>query len=165
MTFLYHINVTIHVLAAMIWLGGMFFLALVGGPVLRRVEPASLRAELFQKLGIRFRAVGWIAIGALLVTGVLNLGFRGLLDADVLGSESFWRGRYGQALGSKLALVALMMSLAAVHDFALGPRASRLAPGSPEALAARRSAAWLARVNALLGMVLLFVAVRLARGG
>jgi putative copper export protein len=165
MTTLYHINVTLHVLAAMVWLGGMLFLALVGAPVLRRVEPASLRAVLFQKLGVRFRAVGWMAIGALLVTGVFNLGFRGLLDADILGSASFWRGRFGQVLGWKLALVMLMVSLAAVHDFALGPRASRLAPGSPEALAARVSAARLARVNALLGLALLFVAVRLARGG
>jgi hypothetical protein len=38
-------------------------------------------------------------------------------------------------------------------------------PGSPEALAARRRAAWLARINAGLGVVLVVVAVRLARGG
>src|SRR5690554_4486628 len=48
---LYHLNVTLHVLAALLWLGGMFFLAVVGAPVLRKVEPAALRARLFQELG------------------------------------------------------------------------------------------------------------------
>jgi putative copper export protein len=165
MTSLYFVSVTLHLLAAMLWLGGMFFLAVVGAPVLRRVEPASLRSELFHRLGLRFRAVGWIAIGALIVTGIANLGFLGLLDAETLGSASFWQGRYGRALAWKLAIVVAMVSLAAMHDFALGPRASRHAPGSPEAVTARRRVVWLARLNAGLGVALVAVAVRLARGG
>lgn len=143
----------------------MFFLAVVGAPVLRRVEPPPLRAELFRRLGARFRAVGWIAIGVLLVTGLANLGLRGVLDGETLGSASFWQGRYGRALGWKLALVTAMIALAAAHDFVLGPRAARLAPGSPKALAARRRAAWIARLNAGLGVALVAVAARLARGG
>src|SRR5690606_8596520 len=83
MTGLYLTSVTIHVLAALLWLGGMFFLAAVGAPVLRKVEPPSLRAELFQKLGEQFRRVGWAAIGVLIVTGIINLYFRGLLRAEV----------------------------------------------------------------------------------
>jgi uncharacterized membrane protein len=74
----YFVSVTIHVLAAMLWLGGLLFLAAVGAPVLRRVEPASLRAELFERLGTQFRNVGWVAIAVLVVTGVANLYFRGL---------------------------------------------------------------------------------------
>jgi uncharacterized membrane protein len=76
---LYWISVSLHVLAALFWLGGMFFLALVGAPLLRKVEPASLRAELFRDLGARFRLAGWIAIAVLLTTGLLNLQLRGLL--------------------------------------------------------------------------------------
>lgn len=165
MRFLYLTSVTIHLLAAMLWLGGTFFLAIVGAPVLRRVEPAELRSELFRRLGTRFRAVGWIAIAVLVATGIANLAFRGMLNLETLGSAAFWQRPYGQALAWKLALVAAMVALAAVHDFVLGPRASRHARGSPEAGAARRSAAWLARANALLGVALVAVAVRLARGG
>jgi uncharacterized membrane protein len=165
LTGLYLASVTIHLLAAMLWLGGTFFLAAVGAPVLRRVEPPALRADLFRRLGARFRVVGWFAIGILLATGVLNLSLRGLLDADMLTDAAFWGGPYGRILGWKLALVAAMTSLSAVHDFVLGPRASRLAPDSPEALAARRRAAWLARINAALGVALVAVAVRLVRGG
>jgi uncharacterized membrane protein len=54
----YYLNVTIHVLAAMLWLGGMFFLGVVGAPVLRAIDPPPLRQRLFQELGTRFRRVG-----------------------------------------------------------------------------------------------------------
>ncbi|HET8656840.1 MAG TPA: DUF4149 domain-containing protein [Longimicrobiaceae bacterium] len=162
---LYYLNVTIHVLAAILWLGGMFFLAAVGAPVLRAIEPPALRAQIFRRLGEQFRAVGWGAIAVLVVTGVLNLYFRGLLRADVLGDAAFWRTRLGHALGWKLAAVATMIAISAVHDFVLGPAASRLRPGSPESLRARRRAAWMARANAVVGVILVIAAVRLARGG
>lgn len=149
----------------MLWLGGMFFLALVGAPVLRRVEPAPLRADLFRRLGARFRAVGWVAIAVLIATGALNLELRGMLNGETLGDPSFWSRPYGRTLGWKLTLVAAMVILSALHDFVLGPRASRLAPGSPAALSARRRVAWLARMNAALGVALVAVAIRLSRGG
>ena len=163
MSGLYLLNVTLHVFAALLWLGGMFFLAAVGAPVLRAVEPATLRAELFRRLGERFRTAGWIAIAVLLVTGVLNLHFSTALYR--MGDAVFWSSRYGHALAWKLAAVTVMVSVSAVHDFIQGPRASRLVPGSPEALRARTRAAWMARVNALVGIVLVVAAVRLARGG
>jgi copper resistance protein D len=161
----YHLSVTLHVLAAMLWLGGMFFLAAVGAPVLRKIEPASLRAQLFQALGEQFRTVGWIAIGVLLVTGVLNLHFRGVLNVEVWTNADFWASRYGIALAWKLATVVVMIAISAIHDFIHGPKAGRMTPGSPEALAMRSTAAWMARVNAVVGIVLVIAAVRLARGG
>lgn len=159
----YYINVTIHVLAAMVWLGGMFFLGLVGAPVLRTIEPPPLRQKLFQDLGARFRAIGWWAIAVLVVTGVLNVYFRGWLHASVLGSADFWRHGAGVALAVKLCAVLLMLSISAVHDFVHGPRAGLAPPGSPEAMRFRKRAALFARVNALLGVVLVVAAVRLAR--
>lgn len=161
---LYFLNVTIHLLAAMFWLGGMFFLAVVGAPSLRELEP-GLRATLFQRLGERFRTAGWIAIAILVVTGLFNLRFRGVLTWTVLGSADFWSTAYGHTLAWKLSAVAVMIVVSAVHDFWLGPRASRWQAGSPEALRARRRASWLARVNALAGVVVVVEAVRLARGG
>lgn len=162
---LYFINVTIHVFAALLWLGGMFFLAAVGAPVLRRVEPPALRAELFRKLGAQFRLVGWIAIAVLLVTGTFNLYFRGLLSMSVLASGAFWRSPYGIALAWKLAAVTGMLVVQSIHDFITGPAASRLQPGSTEMLRARRHAALLARLSAVLGIIVVIAAVRLARGG
>src|SRR5687768_5969953 len=101
----YYLNVTVHVLAALLWLGGIFFLGLVGAPVLRAVQPPALRAELFRSMGERFRLVGWLAILVLLVTGVLNLQFRGLLSTATLGGRAFWATPYGGVLAWKLAAV------------------------------------------------------------
>jgi uncharacterized membrane protein len=165
MTSFYYVIVTAHVLAALLWLGGMFFLAVVGAPVLRSIDAPALRQELFRRLGSHFRTVGWASIAVLVTTGVLILGARGVLRLEVLTSADFWSTTWGHRLAWKLALVALMLSIQAVHDFAHGPAASRLEPGSPEALRMRRWASWMARLNALLGVAVVYVAVRLARGG
>jgi uncharacterized membrane protein len=163
---LYYFNVTIHLLAAMLWLGGMFFLGVVGAPLLRAIEPLDLRQRLFHRIGERFRTVGWFAIAVLLVTGTFNLHFRGLLHWDgILGSKSFWKTSIGMTLAVKLLCVTIMISVSAVHDFIQGPRAARAAPGSPEATRFRHRAALLARVNAIFGVLLVAAAVRLARGG
>jgi copper resistance protein D len=163
---LYLASVTVHLLAAMFWLGGMFFFGVVGAPELRRLEPPELRQRVFHGLGMRFRALGWWAIAILVATGVLNLRFRGWLAWDgVLSSPAFWATAAGRALAWKLGMVATMLVVSIVHDFVLGPRAGRVAPGSPEAIALRRRAAWAARLNALAGVALVLAAVRLARGG
>ncbi|HEX9565134.1 MAG TPA: DUF4149 domain-containing protein [Gemmatimonadaceae bacterium] len=161
----YLINVTVHVFAAIFWLGGIFFLGIVGAPVLRAVEPPSLRQRLFSEIGTRFRTAGWIAIAVLIATGLLNLRFRGWLRwNDVLGSDTFWATNTGHMLALKLATVTIMVGVGAVHDFALGPAASRAEAGSEHATHLRRRAAWLARINAMTGVILVIAAVRLTRG-
>jgi len=159
---LYFLNVTLHVLAALFWLGGMFFLGLVGAPALRQLE-APLRARLFLDIGLRFRTAGWIAITVLVVTGIGNLHFRGLLTGGALRDAGFWASGYGQALGIKVTGVLLMIALGAVHDFSIGPASGRAVPGSPEAERLRRKAAWMARLNALLGLIVVAAAVRISR--
>lgn len=165
MSWPYFLNVSLHLLAALLWLGGMFFLAAVGAPVLRSVEPASRRAELFGALGARFRSWGWGAIVVLVVTGVGNLHFRGVLTTSALGSADFWAAPFGRALAWKLGAVAAMLVVSAVHDFWLGPAAGAAGRWDPRAERMRRAASWLARANAALGIVVVLAAVRLARGG
>lgn len=162
---LYHLNLTVHVLAALLWLGGMFFLAVVGAPVLRRTEPPELRARLFRDLGVAFRRVGWPAIAVLVVTGFGNLHFRGALRYEVLTAGAFWGSAFGTALAWKLGSVTAMIVTSALHDFWLGPRASGAGRGSEGADRRRRWAAWLARANAVLGVIVVVAAVRLSTGG
>ena len=165
MSALYYANVTVHVLAAMLWLGGMFFLGVVGAPVLRALEPPALRQRVFHDLGLRFRTVGWIAIAVLVVTGVLNLYFRGWLRWDgVLDVPAFWTTRTSRALAWKLGSVFAMVVVSTVHDFVIGPAAGRATAGSPAALRLRRRAALFARINAVIGLIIVVAAVRLARG-
>lgn len=155
---LYHSLIFLHVLAALFWLGGMFFLAAVGAPVLRKVEPPELRARLFHDLGVAFRRSGWPAIGVLLFTGIWILHLRGVLRWEVLGDPSWWGTSYGRALLWKLLMVVVMIVVSAVHDFVVGPMAAR---GDK----VRRWAALLARGNAVAGLILVYWATRLARGG
>jgi copper resistance protein D len=148
----YWAAVTLHILAAFAWLGGMLFLGVVGAPVLRSVEPPALRQRLFQQLGLRFRTVGWAAIAVLVATGIVNLYYRGWLHwSGALGEPAFWRTGVGHALAVKVGAVAVMIVVSALHDFVLGPAAGRAAPGTPRAIALRRRAALLARANALVG--------------
>jgi len=162
----YYAVVTIHVLTALFWLGGMSFIAIIGAPLLRSVQPPELRQRLFRDLGLRFRTAGWIAIAILIVTGVINLHYRGWLQWDgVWASPAFWHSGVGHSLACKLIAVTAMVAVSAVHDFILGPAAGRQTPGSPRAIAFRRHAAHLARANAVLGIIIVIAAVRLARGG
>lgn len=161
----YYVNVTIHILAAMLWLGGMFFLGLVGAPVLRGIEPPALRQQLFDQFGRRFRTLGWITVAIAVITGIENLRWRGWLHwHGVFDSPQFWSSRVGIALALKLIFTTLMLAVEAYHDFVIGPQAGSFAPGSPEALAHRRKAALLARFAGISGLVLVCAAVVLARG-
>lgn len=159
----YTIAVYLHLLAALLWLGGMFFLALVGAPVLRTMEPPELRTRLFHELGLRFRTVGWGAIAVLLATGVLILQQRGVLSWAVLVSAEFWSTPFGRALAWKLVTVAVMVAVSALHDFVFGPRAGLA--GAEHREQHRRRALLLARLNGAAGLFLVFWAMRLARGG
>ena len=76
-----------------------------------------------------------------------------------------WGSALGHALAWKMSLVVMMVIVQGVHDFWLGPAAGRATPGSKGARALRVRAAWLARINALFGLLLVYFAVRVARGG
>jgi copper resistance protein D len=134
-----------HVLAAITWIGGMLFIALVLVPVTRRLEDPTVRTRLVQETGRRFRTIGWIALTVLVVTGLLNLWSH----PDLLSSAR---------LHWKLGLVGLALILSAFHDFVLGPRAG--APGADPS--ARVRASWVARVNVLVVLVVVLLGLSLA---
>lgn len=167
MRWLYLFSVWLHVLAATLWVGGMVFLVVVVIPVTRRPEVSALRAHLVHSIGVRFRWVGWASLSVLLATGTFNLAYRGI-GRDDLVSAGFWSGPFGRILALKLVLVATVLILSGVHDFVLGPRATALwreRPDSAEAARMRRRAGWIGRIELLLGLVILALAVMLVRGG
>ncbi len=134
----------LHVLAAMIWIGGMLFVVLVLVPVVRGQADPSMRARLFHETGVRFRTVGWAALLVLLATGLANLWLRPYL----LTLPRFqW----------KLGLVVAALLLSVFHDFVLGPRAG--APGADPRM--RVWASWLARVNVVVVLVVVILGLAL----
>ncbi len=168
MTVIYTLSVWLHILAASVWVGGMGFLVLVIVPQLR-ASPGNLpgNAALVHTLAMRFRKVGWGALWVLLLTGLINMAFRGLLTIDLF-TPAGWENPIIRAMGVKLALVAAMMGWSAWHDYRVGPRATAVmqaAPDSARAMQMRRTAGRMGRITALLSLIIVWVAVRLVRGG
>ncbi len=162
---LYILSVCLHILAAITWIGGMFFLVLVVVPWLRRGDRATAAAML-RDTGSRFRNVGWICFGILAVTGTFNLWVRGVRLENFTQPE-WLASPFGKAVSLKLAAFVLVLIVSAVHDFAVGPRATvaiERAPHSAEAQRFRRQASLLGRLNALLAIVLVVLAVMIVRG-
>lgn len=160
---LYRFSVWLHLVAASVWVGGIFFFALVLVPVLRRARGAA-SADLVRSLGTRFRQVGWTSIAVLVVTGTINLVFR--YPTDDLASDAFWLSPFGRIVFAKLVLVSAMILVSVIHDV-LGARAvaaEKLDPGSPGAKRLRAWSSWLGRLDALLVLGILFAAVLLVRG-
>lgn len=165
--FLYLVSVWLHLVASLLWAGGMLFLVLVLVPLLRTPALRPQAIALVQAVGLRFRAVGWASLLILVATGLVNAAFRGG-TAGALVDATWWATPFGRLLAHKLALVALILVLSAVHDFGVGPRAAVLLredPGSPRARAWRSAASWMGRLNLLLALAVLAIAVALVRGG
>lgn len=165
MRLFYLISVWLHIVAAATWLGGIIFLVLVVVPALRRSDRATT-AALMRDSGRRFRAVGWTCFGLLAGTGTFNLWFRGVRLGDLF-DVTWSASAFGRVLWAKLAVFALVLVLSAVHDFVLGPRASRAlmhAADGAQAERLRRAASWLGRLTGLLALALFAIAVLLVRG-
>lgn len=63
--------VWIHLLAAVVWVGGMVFLSVVLVPVMKRDGGFARHVVLFRTIAYRFRAVVWGAMGILVLTGLV----------------------------------------------------------------------------------------------
>ncbi len=162
----YLLSVWLHILAAAVWIGGMAFLALVLVPLVRRPEHRSAAVSIVRWTGVRFRPVGWVALGLLVLSGVFQLAYRGFGWADAVGGR-LWAGPFGRILAVKLGLVAAVVVLSAVHDFVIGPRATAVwqqKPDAPEARRLRRAASWIGRLNLLLALSIVAFGVMLVRG-
>ncbi|WP_027611505.1 copper homeostasis membrane protein CopD [Pseudomonas sp. URIL14HWK12:I6] len=136
----------LHLLAAGAWLGGMLALVLLarGG-----VDEARIR--LLAAAVKRFEWIGAAIVLTLSVSGVVNYLFivRPRLDEVLLGT-------YGMLLAIKVLLFAVMLVLAALNRFHLGPALERSLRDGQHVIAAhalRRS------VLLELGMALLIVAL------
>jgi uncharacterized membrane protein len=157
---MYLVLVSLHALAAIVWVGGMLFLSLVLAPIVRSRKAAPEFMALFRSAALRFRIVAWAAIGALLLTGPILLLQRGIS----LAAPSSWP----HIVQLKLGLVGVLIILTLLHDLVLGPRVSR-AVAIPESSRTDwdhlivRTARWLPRVSLILAMAVVVVAVVLAR--
>lgn len=152
--------VWVHLLGAIVWIGGMIFLSFILVPVFKRGSFGADRRMLFQTLARRFRVAVWLSIIALLTTGPVLLVSRTghLLDPSKWPFE----------LLLKLVLVAVLIGFTAMHDFWLGPMVGRIrressgTPSTGDQVLISLSA-WVARLMLLLALAIVYLGLVVAR--
>jgi len=161
----YLLSVWLHLLGAIVWIGGMLFLVMIVVPYLRTGDRLQA-AMLMRATGRRFRNVAWGTFALLFATGLFNLWMRGVRPGDFLRAD-WLASPFGHAVVLKLLLFALVIAISAVHDFHYGPRATAAAQHDPrgaEAERLRRVASYLGRINVLAALLLVALGVVLVRG-
>ena len=108
----------IHLLAAGIWIGGIFILTTVFFPVLRKLDPHQRRQVLIVALP-RFSLLAIVAWAALGLTGF----YAGWLQVGNL--HALTTTPYGQSLIVKLILLAVALTIAAINLLVIERQISR----------------------------------------
>lgn len=153
----YFISVFLHIIMAAFWIGGMLFLPLV---ILPGIKNHPDRVALLYKTGITFRFYGWIALGTLLITGLINAYLRGMPFTWAYFTSS----NYGRLVGYKLLLFVAILLVSAVHDFYIGRRAIEDMQNNPDP-GMRRIASWSGRLSLLIALTMAWFGLVLSRGG
>jgi len=152
--------VWLHILAAVVWIGGMMFLSLVLAPLVRRENTVPGYTVLFRSAAQRFRLVVWLAIGILLSTGPVLLRGRGISSIDMT--------QWPPVFLVKAALVVVLLLLTFLHDLLLGPLVSRNSTIPARVRTVReqifvRASRWVPRLALAVALGVLFVAVIFVR--
>jgi copper resistance protein D len=103
-----------HLLAAGLWLGGLIPLAVLLS-YLRRFREQQWSEVACNAAG-RFSALGMLAVGILVLSGIVNISFL------VAGTQALTGTEYGRLLMVKLALFVAMFCVAAINRQYLLPR-------------------------------------------
>jgi uncharacterized membrane protein len=118
---LYHLSVALHVAAASLWLGHMFFWSLFSGPALKKLQPPET-AQKLRTLSLWRGGLGWPAMAVLTVTGLYQLQWRGLSLGGLVSGELLATPT-GRALAAKLVLMVGMIGFQIVFAHRPAPRA------------------------------------------
>jgi uncharacterized membrane protein len=135
----------LHTFAAVIWIGGIFFLIGIVLPALNN-HGGTHASEVMKNIGKRFTPMANASIGIVLATGLLLL----MLSSTGQGLDHF--------LYAKIAIFVVMVSIHCWRIFALPGRVARAESELQRSRWQRMSLA-LVRVNLCLGVIaLLFTA-------
>jgi uncharacterized membrane protein len=131
----------VHLLSAMVWVGGTVVLVFVGVPAIRKLE-GEARATAMRALGRRWRPLGWSAMGVAILSGLWLTDHHGGFNSAALSTD------FDRTLILKSVLVAFLVVGALIHDYVLGPRLQReLRAGEPQAPVTRRRLIWVGWFN------------------
>jgi putative copper export protein len=153
----YFVSVFIHLIAASFWIGGMIFLPLVMLPGIKNNTEKRL---ILIKTGIKFRLYGMVALALLLITGLLNINYRGL----PFTTDFFMQSGYGQLVLIKFALFTCIVFIYAAHDILHGRKAVG-EMNKHEGERFKLMARWTGRIALLISLVMAYLGLIISRGG
>jgi len=151
------ISYWLHMVATIVWVGGLALMALVVWPGARAVlGPGPQLAELVREWQRRFNPLAWISLAVLVVTGLTqmsaNKNYQGLLRIT---------NPWAAAILAKHIAIGGMVLIGVYMNWTLQPELSRLttleAHGRPaaELESLRRREVFLTRLNLCCGLLVL----------
>lgn len=112
----------IHVIAAVVWIGGNLILAMVIVPHFRQNLPPVQRIQILTLIGKRFEPIVWGCVLILIFTGLANI----FNSVDLFSTDnSLLIGTFMRTLGIKLLLFIILLVLTGLHSFIYGPKLSK----------------------------------------
>jgi uncharacterized membrane protein len=146
----------LHLLSAIVWLGGVLFVKIILEPSLGQLDPAEA-GKLQAIVARKFKFVSWTAILLLIVTGHLKTP-RGMMFN--------FSSAFGQILAIKHILILGVLLVGAFIGMAVFPKLKRAAPTpgsspSEEFKNASKQMKQLSLLNALLGIGIVVAAALL----
>lgn len=134
----------VHLLAAIVWVGGTIALVFVAVPPVQRLE-GEARARMLRAFGERWRPIGWSSLVVAIGTGIAIAARAHAFDTTPT--------RFDWVLAIKGALVGVLVVGAYLHDFVLGPGLARqIREGETQSLRPVLTA--IGRLNLLVTIVL-----------
>ncbi len=159
----------IHVIAAVVWIGGNLILAMVIVPHFRQNLPPVQRIKILTLIGKRFEPIVWGCVLILLFTGIANI----FNSVDLSSADtSLLIVPFMRTLGIKLLLFIILLVLTGLHSFIYGPKLSKAIEGldaETEELPAnvnsiRRKMAIVSSAMGVVSLLIILAAVALRMG-
>ncbi len=159
----------IHVIAAVIWIGGNLILAMVIVPYFRQNLPPVQRIQLLTQIGKRFEPIVWGCVGILFFTGIANI-FHAIGFDPSFGPEGI--NAFMRTLLIKLILFIALLILTALHSFVFGPKLSAAIEGldleteelPPQVKPLRKKMSIVSSLMGAVSLLILLAAVALRMG-
>jgi copper resistance protein D len=141
----------LHLLAVVVWIGGILQQSLVWLPAAR-----AHGANEFVAAACRARPLAWTAVSIVVLTGFYNVTQLGPLGPLMQSGAAL-------ALAGKFILVIAAVALAGQRDFAQLPRAQALLAAGQRPTPALSAMAWLDRLVLVLAAAIMYLGLALSR--
>lgn len=148
---------SIHVLAAVAFVGGAFYADRIMAPVAAKLLEPPVAGRLSQATGQRFTILAWTAAVLLILTGLVRAWGRGVLNLDDLLNTS-----YGNVVLAKIVLSAVLVFVGILilrKAIALSKLAASGPPPPPEMGATQAHLILYTRVNLTVAAIIVVLAV------